>query len=214
MPLWSFPGVVKDIDVPYVNVTLDLGLRLYADTPVRVAGLNADERDLGRLTELLPVGARVLAVCDGLPGGPVRAHLALADGRDVATLMRGRRTPKPLTSSYGGTLAKVWTYPASVVHPIDGDTFQACVATGSTISHHLPVRVSHVNSPEKDTAEGQAAQVWAERVLTPGVAVTVTASRLEKFGRILGTVTLADGDDYGQALIGAGHAVPYEGGPR
>jgi micrococcal nuclease len=214
MPLWSYPAVVNAVTADGIHATLDLGCRLYVDTVVRVAGLSTTARHTEQLTALLPPGTRALVTSEPLTGAPVKAHLTLVDGRDVARTVRGRGSTVTPTAAHGGTLDKVWSYPAAVVHVTDGDTFQARIATGSPVDYHLPVRVAHVNAPEKATPDGQSALVWAERVLIPGLPVTVVATRLEKYGRLLGSVVLADGADYATALLAAGHAVPYEGGSR
>lgn len=216
MPLWSFPGVVTGVNNPYVCATLDLGCRLYADTAIHVAGVNKSLRALDKIAELLPAGTRILAVCEPLPGGPVTAHLTLEDGRDVASVIKNRPLPRCKPAAYGGLLtAKAWTYPAVVETVTDGDSFRVRLETGQAAqTYRTAVRVAHVNAPEKNTAEGQAALVWAERVLTTGMPVTVRSSALDKYGRLLGTAQTPDGRDFGTELVTAGHAVPYEGGAR
>lgn len=215
MPLWSFPGTVTDHtnDPGLFLGELDLGCKWYLPTPIRVAGLGA--RSKLRIPDLLPVGARFLAYTNRLDQQhPVRAHIVLPDGRDLAATAKGTKQPAPLVADYGGTLNKVWRYPATVVRARDGDTADVRVDLATRCRYLNGIRIQHVDAPEHGTAEGDAATVWAERVLTPGLPVTVTSHVLEKYGRILGAVTLPDGADYGQALITAGHAQPYEGGRR
>lgn len=214
MPLWTFPGTITQVrGVHNVTATLDLGCKLYWNAVITVAGAPNTVANTEQLQELLPAGTRFLATCQPLTGVTVRAHLTLADGRDVASALRVR-PPPALTAEYGGNLGKVWTYPATVAHLTDADTFAARIDMGGPLAYCNAVRLQHVNAPEKNTAEGQAALVWAERVLTRGLPITVVASKLEKYGRLLGTVLLPDGHDYARALVDAGHAVPYEGGQR
>lgn len=215
MPPWSFPAVVKQVEPPHISATIDLGCRLYTDTLIRVVDLNANTANMQRLTALLPAGTRILATCEGISGTSIRAHVTLVDGQDVASVVRRRNLPATPQAAYGGTLDKQWTYPAVVEKLTDADTFLARADLGlGDLRYRVPVRVAHCNAPEKDTAEGQAALVWAERVITPGMEVTLRAHSLEKFGRLLASVLLPEGHDYSRDLIDAGHARPYEGGAR
>ena len=72
-----------------------------------------------------------------------------------------------------------------------------------------------VDSPELRTKPGKLAATWARSLLPPGTNVTVQSCRWEKYGRILGRIQLATGDDYATELLAAGYAQPYDGhGPR
>src|SRR5690606_34629252 len=84
------------------------------------------------------------------------------------------------------------------------------------------VRARHFNTPEKgDLAECEferikAAQATeaARRLLPRGAVVRLANFGRDRYGRLLATITLADGRDLAAEMIGAGLAVPYEGGPR
>ena len=106
----------------------------------------------------------------------------------------------------------VWVYPAGVDHVHDGDTVVCHVLIhpneGGEL-HAISVRVEGINSPEMNTAEGKAAKVYAETLLTPGMQVTLTARKRDKYGRFLARITLPNGDDYSTRMIAAGHAVAY-----
>jgi endonuclease YncB( thermonuclease family) len=115
-------------------------------------------------------------------------------------------------------------YPARVVAIHDGDTITFDLDlgfgvrlpgqswTGKTM---LACRVYGINAPELGTPEGQAALAYARTLLAPGDLCQVTSRGWDKFGgRFDGTVTMPGGGDFAGAMLGAGHAVPYTGGPR
>ena len=56
--------------------------------------------------------------------------------------------------------------------------------------------------------------MWCRAFLPEGLNVILTSTKLEKYGRVLGSLRLPDGTDYAQALVKAGHAKPYNGGTR
>jgi endonuclease YncB( thermonuclease family) len=215
--LWTYPGIVTG--TPYrafFTAELDLGLRWRHPTTVRIAGINPRRESAAEslLAGLLPEGTRFVALAEHIDDQSVlRAHIVLADGTDVASLIRHARPELP-TATYGGAWDKTWRYPATVVKVCDADTFRARVDLGVRTVQEVNIRVGHVNAPESDTAEGQAATVWAEGVLQPGAAVDLHSRSLDKYGRPLADVTLPDCSDYARRLLDASHAIPYEGGPR
>lgn len=46
-------------------------------------------------------------------------------------------------------------------------------------------------------------------LLSPGTPVTLLSKQLDKYGRVLGSITMPDGRDYAETLLAAGHAQPY-----
>lgn len=109
----------------------------------------------------------------------------------------------------------VWTVPATILRVIDADSVYAELDLGFAIYHRATIRVEGVDSPELRTERGKLAATWARSLLPPGTNVTVQSCRWEKYGRILGRIHLATGDDYATALLAAGYAQPYDGhGPR
>ncbi|MGX6605641.1 thermonuclease family protein [Micromonosporaceae bacterium Da 78-11] len=215
MPLWTYPAITTGpVTGPHVPVTLDLGCRLTHPATVRIAGVNPR---LGGSTEaklqnLLPEGARILVLAERITGAAIRAHILLDDGSDTVALLRHRTGQLP-PAEYGGTLGKRWRYPAIVDRVCDGDSFVVSVDVGIESRLKATVRVAHVDAPEHGTAQGQAATVWAEQQLTPGAEVVLDVHRLDKYGRLLAEVTTFAGD-YSTAILAAGHAIRYEGGPR
>ena len=106
-----------------------------------------------------------------------------------------------------------------VLFVIDGDTYQISHAGAP---EGEPVRARHFDTPEKgDLAQCQAerekagqASAFVRRLLPRGAAVALSDLGRDRYGRLLATVTLADGTGIAHRLIGAGLARPYEGGRR
>jgi micrococcal nuclease len=113
----------------------------------------------------------------------------------------------------------MYEYNAVVTNVVDGDTFDADVDLGFRAwIRGLRFRVRHINAPEMhgpSLAAGRAATDFAVGLLRGGPdwpgRVTMRTEKTDDFGRWLAEVTLPDGRDFGAAMIGAGHAVPYEG---
>ncbi len=102
-----------------------------------------------------------------------------------------------------------WTYPAVVVRTVDGDTVRLNLDLGLHLYRTDNCRIAGINAPETSTPAGKAAAAYAAELLPPDARVTFTSERLEKYGRPLGRLVLADGRDFAAAMLGAGHAVPY-----
>lgn len=107
-----------------------------------------------------------------------------------------------------------WTVPAVVSNVHDGDTITVTADLGWCISFVVHVRVAHINAPELATAEGKAARDFLATIIPIGSVVTLTSHSLDKYGRTLGTIVTVGSMDIAALMIAAGHAVPYEGGPR
>ena len=118
------------------------------------------------------------------------------------------------------TPAKPLAYHLTVDYVIDGDTF-AFVRPKTlppwVVDH---VRISGIDTPEHvmppaqaacEVALGIHASEVASTILHHGDAVTGTwdGHSQEKYGRLLGTVTLADGTDYGSEMVKRGVARVY-----
>lgn len=217
MLLWTYPGtVIGPCDRAVFAAELDLGMRWRHPTLIRIAGINPYRGTPAaqRVTDLLPEGTPFLIVTEHAGhDDTLRAHVALADGTDIASLVKHQRPEIPV-ATYGGDWAGTWRYPATVLRVCDADTVRVSLDMGVPTRLDANVRVGHVNAPEAGTAEGQAATVYAEQLLQPGIHVDLHSRGLDKYGRPLADVRLPDGGDYGRRLINAGHAVPYEGGRR
>lgn len=102
-----------------------------------------------------------------------------------------------------------WTYPAVVLRVVDGDTVRLNLDLGLHIWRTDNCRIAGINAPETNTPAGRAAAAYAAELLPPDTRVTFTSERLEKYGRPLGRLTLADGRDLAALMLAAGHAIPY-----
>lgn len=107
-------------------------------------------------------------------------------------------------------------YPAALERLVDADTYDLDIDLGFGIRTRQRVRLLGLNTPEKNTPEGKAANVWAADWLTQHAPdLVVRTHRKEKYGRWLATITAADGACLNTALLDAGHAALYDGtGPR
>jgi len=104
--------------------------------------------------------------------------------------------------------------PGQVVHVVDGDTADVLLVDGSQIR----VRVLGIDTPETVKPDapvqcwGPEASQWAHQMLD-GAQVRLimdpAAGDVDKFGRSLRYITLADGADYGVLAASEGMAREY-----
>jgi endonuclease YncB( thermonuclease family) len=87
-----------------------------------------------------------------------------------------------------------------VVGVTDGDTITVLRA-----AHGATVRLVGIDAPEKSQAYGQRAKQFTS-ALTFGRPVTVRVTGHDRYGRVLGEVTLPDGRSLNEELIRAGFA--------
>ena len=120
----------------------------------------------------------------------------------------------------------LYTYRASVIKVIDGDTVDLQVSLGFEMYHKARFRLIGINTPEsfgKDACDaGRAAKQFLIDLLPPGTDVIAKTKKdkKEKYGRMLCELFLCDAAGtpkdvtVNQTLINAGHAKPYDGGAR
>lgn len=101
----------------------------------------------------------------------------------------------------------VWQTTAVVVRVVDGDTMEVEADLGWRISHGFILRVNGIDAPEVSTQPGQTARDFARLVLDPGDVVIITSRQLDKYGRSVADVLLADGRDFAGVMVEAGHAI-------
>lgn len=110
--------------------------------------------------------------------------------------------------------------PARVNEVHDGDTvyldidlgFDHIISAKDFDGHpRLACRVLGINAPELRTPEGDAARDFAKTLLPVGTRVMVTSHGWDKFGgRFDGEITLPNGTDFADLMLGSSHAVPYK----
>jgi endonuclease YncB( thermonuclease family) len=108
-----------------------------------------------------------------------------------------------------------WTVPAVVLDVHDGDTMRVRADLGWWVQIETLVRIDGINADELSTAKGKDARTFALTLVKPGDSVTLVSKKLlgslEKYGRVLADVALADGRDFAQAVLAAGQAAPWDG---
>lgn len=114
-----------------------------------------------------------------------------------------------------------YCYDAVITRVIDGDTYDVEVDLGFRLVARLPMRLAHVDTPERFTHEGKVAIAFVHELLDPLPAPVVvrTYKPADKYGRYLADVYIPDPDDgpgewLGAELLAEGLAVAYEGGTK
>jgi len=104
----------------------------------------------------------------------------------------------------------------------DGDTVRVRIPDwAGTPFGTISVRVLGINAPESTQANakcekelllGQQAKAYAKQLIHPNDRLLFTYGGADKYGgRVLGRLQLPDGRDYGQTMLSAGLAQPYDG---
>ena len=131
--------------------------------------------------------------------------------------------PVPVVQTVETEHGTIYTYQATVERVVDGDTVRVHIPSFPAPFNPIAVRVDHINTPEKrhpapdcEIVLGVKASEYASAVMPDGQTITVVYddSREDKYGRLLARIVLPDGRDYGQSLIAAGLAKPYDGGKK
>lgn len=111
-------------------------------------------------------------------------------------------------------------YPAKVVAIHDGDTCTLDIDLGFDHliagqdwngRNRVTCRLYGIDAPELHTAAGKTALAYALTLLHVGDIVSVISHGWDAYGgRFDGEITLADGRDFAEAMLAAGHAVVYK----
>jgi endonuclease YncB( thermonuclease family) len=113
-----------------------------------------------------------------------------------------------------------YTYAATLVRVIDGDTVELSIDAGFRIAVRTIVRLLGINAPEVEgpqKTQGDQAAHFLMAYLPPGMSLTVTTHQdaNDKYGRLLADLWLPDGRHVNQIMLDSGHAAPYDGhGPK
>jgi endonuclease YncB( thermonuclease family) len=112
-------------------------------------------------------------------------------------------------------------YVARVIDVIDGDTIRVEISLTDDLSLTTSIRVRGIDTPElrgkcaAERALAERARSALRSLLPPDTRVTISRLARDKYGgRYDADVETADGRSLARALIDAGLARPYTGGPR
>jgi micrococcal nuclease len=111
----------------------------------------------------------------------------------------------------------MYEYSAKVERIVDGDTVDLLVDLGFDVWRHDRFRLYGINAAEHGTPAGDAATAFLGTLISPGLMITASTykDKLDKYGRMLATLTTADGKSVNDTMVSTGHAVPYFGkGPK
>lgn len=100
-----------------------------------------------------------------------------------------------------------WKFEATVLRMIDADTLYVSCDVGFGADVRVRVRVANIDAPERNTPEGRAAELYAMTLLSGSPWIAVETKFDRTFERYVARVFLADGTDFGERLVEAGHAV-------
>lgn len=110
------------------------------------------------------------------------------------------------------TDSDLYVYRAEAVNVVDGDTFDVRIDLGFRTWRRERVRLLGVNCPELHGPGSMQSGVEARAFTVSRVVnqpILIRSVGQDNFGRWLAKVTLPDGTDLGESLVGAGLARPF-----
>lgn len=118
----------------------------------------------------------------------------------------------------------MYTYKARLLRVVDGDTVDAEIDLGFGVFMKQRIRLYGIDTPESRTRDleekerGLAAKARLTELLGKEFVVETILNKRGKFGRILGTLHVAQEDgtsiNINDQLVNEGHAVEYHGGAK
>lgn len=103
----------------------------------------------------------------------------------------------------------LYTYRATVVRWVDGDTVDLDVDLGFHLHTHDRFRLLGVDTPERGREGYDEATAFAEGMAPVGSEVTVTTTKTDSFGRYLARIMNHQHRDISHHLIQSGHGRIY-----
>ncbi len=103
-----------------------------------------------------------------------------------------------------------YTYKALVTRVVDGDTFDARVDLGFTVSVDVRFRLADIDTPESYRPSSEEERIHGEaathfvKTLIEGKEITINSAKTGKYGRWVASVTLPDGRNLTELLIKEG----------
>ena len=119
----------------------------------------------------------------------------------------------------------MYEYRAKVIKVVDGDTVDASIDCGFSISTSQRIRLLGINAPESRTRDkeekkkGLAAKAKLKELIREGKGNFIVRTFLDKkgkYGRLLGVLYNVEVDErtYNDVLVAEGYAKEYSGGSR
>lgn len=109
----------------------------------------------------------------------------------------------------------MYTYKATVLKVVDGDTVDIDIDLGFTIHVRQRVRLAGINAPEKNTEEGMASATFLRERLPVGHQVLIKSSKPgggDKYGRYLAWIIEPSTDEnINVTMVTSGHAFEWDG---
>lgn len=104
----------------------------------------------------------------------------------------------------------MYEYYTKIDKVVDGDTVDVFIDLGFSVWHKERIRLSGVDTAEKNTPLGKALKAYMKELLE-GKTVRLQVTKPDKYGRYLGKVFLAGEESINDQLIKHGLAKPYGG---
>lgn len=104
----------------------------------------------------------------------------------------------------------MYEYYTKIDKVVDGDTVDVFIDLGFSVWHKERIRLSGVDTAEKNTPLGKALKTFMKELLE-GKMVRLQVTKPDKYGRYLGKVFLAGEESINDQLIKHGLAKPYGG---
>jgi micrococcal nuclease len=105
-----------------------------------------------------------------------------------------------------------YTYAATVVRVVDGDTVRLDVDLGfATWMRNVPFRLSGCNALELAAPGGREARDHLATLLPPGTMLTIRSVKTDKYARWDADILMPDGTHLVDRLIADGWAAPWSG---
>ena len=107
----------------------------------------------------------------------------------------------------------MYTYKATVVRVVDGDTLYVDVDLGFYLRQVMNLRLKGINTPEirgPERPEGLKAKEFVEQALAQCPAVVVKTDKIGKYGRYIADVWYLPGSDDPAAILSQGRLLNQE----
>lgn len=82
-----------------------------------------------------------------------------------------------------------YSYRATLLRVIDGDTIAVIVDLGFKIFTEKTLRLARINAPEKNTKEGAISKDWLANLIANGSQLSFDSTKVDIYGRSIAEVT-------------------------